>query len=99
MAQLTLRVDDELADELRRVAAQRGESMNALAITVLRAAVDPEAAGSAVERFRERLARAGLLAEPPSESVTRPDPEDVTAAARKAAQGKMLSDMVLEDRG
>lgn len=99
MAQLTLRVDDELADELRRVAAQRGESMNALVITVLRAAVDPEAAGSEVDRFRERLARAGLLAEPASVPVTRPDPEELAAAARRAARGKTLSDIVIEDRG
>lgn len=98
MAQLTLRVDDDLADDLRGMAARRGESVNALATNILRAFTDPQAAGSDMEKIRERLARAGLLADPPSEPAPRPDPEAVAAAGRRAAQGKLLSDIVLEGR-
>jgi plasmid stability protein len=98
MAQLTLRVDDDLADDLRGMAARRGQSVNALATKILRAFTDPQAAGSDMDEIRERLARAGLLADPPSEPAPRPDPEAVAAAGRRAAQGKLLSDIVLEDR-
>lgn len=99
MAQLTLRVDDELADDLRNLAARRGESINAMATKMLRALTDPNAAGSDLEQMRERLARAGLLADPPSEPAPRPDPELVAAARREAAKGTMLSEIVVEDRG
>ena len=44
----------------------RGESVNAFASRVLRAAVDPEFGGSEVERMRARFAAAGILAEPAS---------------------------------
>ncbi len=98
MAQLTLRVDDALANDLRAAAAERGESLNALATKVLRAAVDPDAAASDVERYRERLRRMGLLADPPSEPAPRPDPDLVAEAARAATKGRMLSDLILEDR-
>lgn len=98
MAQLTLRVDDELADDLRDLAARQGESVNAMATKMLRALTDPDAAGTDIERYRERLRRAGLLAEPPAEPAPRPDPELVAAAGREAAKGKMLSDILLEDR-
>ncbi len=98
MAQLTLRVDDDLANDLRNLAARRGESVNAMATNILRVYTDPQAAGDDMEEIRERLARAGLLAEPALDAVPRPDPEAVEAAGREAAKGKMLSDIVLEDR-
>lgn len=98
MAQLTLRVDDGLADDLRDLAARRGESLNAMATAALRALTDPKAAGSDMEELRERLRRAGLLAEPALEPAPRPNPDAVAAAGRRAAKGKMLADIVLEDR-
>ncbi len=98
MAQLTLRIDDELAGDLRTFAARRGESVNALATNILRAYTDPEAAGDEMEEIRERLARAGLLAEPALKSAGRPDPEAVAEAGRRAAQGKLVSEILLEDR-
>ena len=98
MAQLTLRVDDALANDLRNLAARRGESVNTLATRALRALTDPRAAGTDMDETRERLARAGLLADPPTEPAPRPDPALVEAAGREAAKGRMLSDIVLEDR-
>jgi predicted transcriptional regulator len=97
MRQITLRLDDDLADRLRSVADERGTSVNALASVVLRAAVDPEAAGSEIERVRERLARAGLLARP--EPVQSPPGHRAVARARaRAGRGTRLSDLISEDR-
>lgn len=97
MAQITLRIGDELARDLKRVAAEQGHSVNAFATTVLTAAVDPDSAGDDVERIRERLARAGLLAG--GAGGERPADEDVAAAAREAAHGTPLSELVTEGRG
>jgi plasmid stability protein len=97
-ATLTIRVPPELADRLRSTAAQRGESLNAYATAVLGAAVDPELAGTELERVRERLARAGLLA-PASGTAKPPDAERVARARRAASQGRRLSDLVAENRG
>jgi hypothetical protein len=94
---LTLRVPSDLAERLRGAAHERGESLNAYATTVLGAAVDPELAGSDVERLRERLARAGLLAT--VHPAPRPDPELVARARRAATKGRSLSDIVIEERG
>jgi hypothetical protein len=97
-AQLTLRIDERLARHLKQVAADRGLSVNAFAEQALSAAVDPDAAGSEVERHRERLARAGLLA--PFEPVEheRPSREDYEAARRELAKGKPLSEYIIEER-
>ena len=97
MKQLTLRVPDDLAADLTRVAAERGQSLNAFATLVLRALVDPDAAGDEVERMRERLRRAGVLAAP-TRVASRPDAEAVAAARRRAGRGTPLSDIVSEDR-
>lgn len=98
--QVTLRLDDELAGQLKRAAAARGQSVNAFAGAVLGAAVDPDLAGDEIDRLRERLDQAGLLAvyadrtsyEPPSEQA-------LAAARRQAGMGRPLSDILLEDRG
>lgn len=98
MAQLTLRIDDALAERLKQVAAEQDRSLNAFASGVLAAAVDPDLAGSEIERIRERLARAGLLADAGPPAV-RPPEAAVTAARRRAGQGPPLSDLVREGRG
>ena len=98
MAQLTLRLPDVLADDLRRVAAQRGQSVNAWATAVLRAAVDPDLSGDEAERTRERLRRAGLLIEVDAYRGRRPDAAAAARARRAAGRGKSLSDYVAEDR-
>jgi plasmid stability protein len=56
---LTIRVDDELAELVRNRAHEQGVSLNQFATNLLRAALDPESNGDAVESLRERLRRAG----------------------------------------
>lgn len=99
MKQVTLRLDEALADRLRSVASERGESVNTFASTVLSAAVDPEHAGAEVERIRERLGRAGLLVRPKTlPAGTRPSKAELARARRAAGRGKPLSDYVAEGR-
>ncbi len=99
MVQVTLRLDDRLARELKRAAADRGVSVNALASQALAALVDPELAGSEVERLRARFAAAGLLAAP-SQGLHPPLPDErtIAEARRAAAHGTPLSDLVSLDR-
>lgn len=98
MPQLTLRIDDRLADDLKTHAAKAGRSVNSWASQVLQAAVDPDLAGSDAERSRERLARAGLLVIPPPRPGRRPDAKRVAHARRAAGRGTSLSELVTEDR-
>ena len=100
MVQVTLRLDDALAHDMKRVARDRGESVNAFAARILSAAVDPQFAGTEADRLRERLAAAGLGAVPTGRRTARPDPE-LLAQAQRAAAGsrKLFSDYVSEDRG
>ncbi len=100
MAQLTLRLDDDLARHLKAKAEEEGRSLNAWAVFALRALVDPDLAGDEADRLRERFRRAGILSEPgPPLHRRRQDP-DVLARARAAAgKGKPLSDYVSEGRG
>lgn len=98
--QMTLRVDEALAGRLKHAAAARGQSVNAFAGAVLGAAVDPDLAGAEIDRLRERLDQAGLLAlaahtmrgDAPSEDALK-------AARRRAGEGRSLADLVLEERG
>jgi hypothetical protein len=99
MRQLTLRVDDRLADFLKQAAAARNESVNTYAQAVLGAAVDPEFAEGETAQLRERLSRAGLLADVAAQSPhLAPDRAVVARARRHAGRGRSLSSLVLEDR-
>lgn len=98
MQQLTLRIDDELARRLKTVASGRGDSVNAYAGAVLRAAVDPDLAGDEAQRLRERLARAGLLAPVDAGERERPPEEAVAGARGRAGSGRPLADLVTEGR-
>lgn len=98
MRQITLRLDEDLADGMKREAQARDESVNAYASRVLRAAVDPEFGGSEVERMRARFAAAGILSPPASRPTQRPDPEELEAARRAAARGTPLSDLIVQER-
>lgn len=98
MAQLTLRVADELVHQLKSVAASQGRSVNSWVSAVLAAAVDPELAGEEAQAVRERLTRAGLLVVPPAPRRRRPS-RAATARARAAAgKGRSLAELVAEDR-
>ena len=96
--QLTIRADDELVERVKRTAAASGRSMNEWANLVFRAATDPDASGSDIERIRERLRHAGLLAEHDPLPGRAPDPELVRAAGRRAGRGTPLSELVGEGR-
>lgn len=98
MQQVTLRLEEGLASRLRMVAAERGESVNGYAQAVLRAAVDPDLAGSEIERLRERLSRAGLLAVPVPASHSQPPEDELREARAAAGSGTSLADLVIEDR-
>ena len=99
MAQLTLRIADELAGQLKQEAARRGESVNALATHALRALVDPDLHDDALERTRERLRRAGLLEEPAPYHGRIVSDGEFERARAEAAGGRPLSDYVSEGRG
>jgi hypothetical protein len=100
MKQVTLRVDERLADFLKQAAAARSESVNSYAQVVLSAAVDPVFASDETEQLRERLKRAGLLAEPAAISHPTPDGAALAQARKRAGRGQRpLSTFVIEDRG
>jgi hypothetical protein len=97
MTQVTWRAPDELVERTRQAAARAGHSLNEYLTRLAEAATDPRLAGSDVERLRERLARAGLLAaEGPGRR--RPDPAAVAGARREAGRGTALSQLVSEER-
>ena len=98
MAQLTIRLADELASELKTHAAGTGRSLNSWVVAVLRAAVDPELADSESERLRARLERAGLLAPSSPSRRTAPDAARVRRARDAAGRGTPLSELVVENR-
>ena len=99
MANLTVRLPDELLEEVKRNAARFELSLNGWALMVIRAAVDPENASDAVSRTRERLERAGLLMVPEHKDLPKPDPKRLKEAGRRLARGTALSDLVSQDRG
>ncbi|MGI8749452.1 MAG: toxin-antitoxin system HicB family antitoxin [Thermoleophilaceae bacterium] len=99
MKQISLRVPESLAAELAREAADRGTSVNSLATTVLRAAVDPDFSGDEAERLRARLRRAGLLANPEGAAPDPPTSEELERARAAAGDGTQLSELVSAGRG
>ena len=99
MAQLTIRLDDELARELKAHAAGLGVSVNGWVVAVLDAALDPDLDDSELERTRGRLDRAGLLATPRGRPRSaRPDRGSVERARTAAGKGTPLSKLVSDGR-
>lgn len=99
MRQISLRVPDQLADDLKRAAADREASLNSFATAALRAAVDPDFSGDEAERLRGRLRRAGLLWEPEGVPPDPPTREELERARAAAGEGTPLSELVSAGRG
>ncbi len=101
MAQLTVRLDEELARAVKSQAEANGRSVNSWVVAVLDAAVDPELEDSESARTRARLERAGLLAKPGSRErgSSRPDRRRVEQARKAAGAGTPLSRLVSDGRG
>ena len=100
MAQLTVRLDDELARAVKAEAEAQGRSVNSWVVAVLDAAVDPDLEDSESARTRARLERAGLLATPSGRRrAMRPDPTRVASARKAAGTGTPLSRLVSDGRG
>jgi hypothetical protein len=100
MAQISLRISDELAEDIKSDARRRKLSVNGYITYILRSASDPEFGGSEAERVRERLRRAGLLEEWDGEPEIEPPTQEEFEQARAAAsKGKSLTDLLLEERG
>lgn len=97
MAQVTWRAPDDLVDRVRQVATDQGRSVNEYLTQVLDAATNPDLAGSEAARVRERLARAGLLAEA-GVPRQRPDEEALARARAAAGTGTPLADLVGQER-
>lgn len=95
---MTLRVSDELLEQVRRRAGAEGRSMNDYVTRILEAAVNPDVADTEVQQIRERLARAGVLAEEDPARGRRPDRTELARARAEAGQGTPLSDLVSENR-
>jgi plasmid stability protein len=97
--QLTLRIPDDLHRRLKAEAAERGTSVNLYAQAVLAASIDPETATTEIERMRERMRRAGLLAEsidPPEEVA---GDKELSASLDQPAVARWLTLAIIEDRG
>jgi len=100
MAQLTIRLDDRLAREVKAHAAAVGRSVNGWVVALIDAAVDPDLADSDSERTRARLERAGLLAKPGGRTrAARPDRRRVAKARKAGGAGTPLSRLVTDGRG
>ncbi len=98
MAQITIRTSDELVQRVKRCAAETGRSMNDYVTATLDVATDPDRAGSAEDRLRERLRAAGLLSVPTPQGGARPSAEEVAEAGQRAAAGRPVSDFVSDSR-
>jgi len=99
MAQLTLRVPDEMVGLFKVAARALDRSVNAWATAVLAAAVDPDLAGDEAAITRARLSKAGLLAPPGTgQRPGRPGEGELARARAAAGHGQAMSDFVSENR-
>ena len=102
MARLTIRADDELVRRVKSAATREGRSVNEFVTSVLDAATSPDHESDQGERVRARLRAAGLLWEPAPDALPvkrRHSRAEIEAAAKRAAKGTPLSEIVISDRG
>jgi hypothetical protein len=97
MEQMTWRASADLLDRVRRAAQRQRRSMNDYVTAVLDAATNPSLAGSEAAALRERLDRAGLLAEP-GKPRRRPPHYETERARTRAGRGTPLAELVSQDR-
>lgn len=99
MQQFSVRLTDDHAAALRRLAAERRRSLNQTFDDLVAAATDPAYAGSDVAALRDRLGRAGLtfdvsaLADAPG-----PDEHELERARAAAGRRTPLAELVSEGR-
>jgi hypothetical protein len=101
MAQLSLRLDDDLHRRATFAARVAGTSLNAYIAKVLRIATDPSSNEPEADRIRLRFFEAGLLptAEAPTPHVRTPVEQAAFEAARaRTAGGTPGSELIAEDR-
>ncbi len=98
MAQISLRISDELAEDVKADARRNKLSLNGYITQILKTASNPEFGGTEAERMRERFRRAGLLQEWPPFDGERPGREELEKARAEAGKGKALSEYVIEGR-
>jgi hypothetical protein len=98
MAQMTWRASEELLEQVRRQAKERGRSLNEWVTEVLTAVTDPRTAGTEADQVRERLAAAGLLEPVLARPRRAVDPKHLAAARKAAGRGTPMSDLVADSR-
>jgi hypothetical protein len=99
MAQMTVRMSEELLERLRSAALERSLSMNAYVEAILDAATNPELSSSEADRVRTRLRLAGLLEDAAEPAPGHRPPHDAVQQARRSAtKGGGLSDVLVDQR-
>jgi hypothetical protein len=99
MQQFSVRLSDERAAAVRRLARARARSVNQTFEDLVAAATDPAHAGDERAALVERLERAGLVfALKALPDMTAPSDDEVARARAAAGRGTPLSDIVSENR-
>lgn len=98
MGQITVRANDGLVERIKAAAGDCGQSMNQWIVRVLDAATDPDLESDEVTRLREKLRRAGLLAEVSRADYRPVDQQRLAEARRAAGQGTPVSQLVIDGR-
>ena len=99
MHQFSVRLSDERAAAIRRLAAGRGRSVNQTFEDLVAAATDPAYAGGELVALRERLERAGLTFDASTlPDAPAPDERVLERARAAAGRGTSLATLIAEGR-
>jgi predicted transcriptional regulator len=99
MRQFSVRLSDDHAAAVKRLAQARGRSVNQTFEDLVVAATDPANASDAMSTLRERMLRAGLIYDVPVGVGVGPDASALELARAAAGRGTPLSQIVSEQRG